>query len=281
MERSADNREVLRSNRSGPIAFSKKQPEKYHTRKFDKTDFVKFLKLQKSLTDKTIRDHLFVIQAFLVSGLPVDDFLLEIKETKSVSSYRNYVGTIKIYFRDYLKQPDMVSGYKLPSRPYRPKILPSKAELRKFYNALPSPRYKAVFLLLASSGLRISELLSAEIDRKNRMLLPASHSGKTKNSWVSFYNKEAQSLIKEFVPMRRDTIYHTFQHVSKKCGVNVNPHILRSVFAREMGLRGVQDRYIDAFCGRVPGSILARHYSDFSPEALKKVYDKANLRYFS
>ncbi len=261
--------------------FPKSGKDQYHTRKFDKTDFEKFLKLQKSLTDKTIQDHLFVIQAFLDSKLSIDDFLLEIKETKSVSTYRNYVGTIKIYFRDYLKQPDMVSGYKLPSRPFRPKILPSKSELRKFYNALPSPKYQAVFLLLASSGLRISELLSAEIDKKNRMLLPQSHDGRTKRAWVSFYNKEAEALIKEFVPMTRDTIYHTFQKISIKCGVNVNPHLLRSVFAREMSRAGVQDRYIDAFCGRTPQSVLARHYSDFSPEALKEVYEKANLKYFS
>ena len=27
--------------------------------------------------------------------------------------------------------------------------------------------------------------------------------------------------------------------------------------------------------------IVPRHYSDFSPEVLKEIYDKANLRYFS
>jgi len=31
---------------------------------------------------------------------------------------------------------------------------------------------------------------------------------------------------------------------------------------------GVPDRYIDAFCGRVPESIVARHYTDYSPERL-------------
>ncbi|NJD77357.1 MAG: hypothetical protein FIB08_09725 [Candidatus Methanoperedens sp.] len=46
-------------------------------------------------------------------------------------------------------------------------------------------------------------------------------------------------------------------------------------------LRAKRDRYVDAFCGRVPQSVLARHYSDFSPEVLKEIYDKANLRYFN
>jgi hypothetical protein len=34
----------------------------------------------------------------------------------------------------------------------------------------------------------------------------------------------------------------------------------------------------DAFCGRVPRSVLARHYTDFSPERLKRIYDGAGLR---
>jgi intergrase/recombinase len=44
-----------------------------------------------------------------------------------------------------------------------------------------------------------------------------------------------------------------------------------------MGRLGVPDRYVDAFCGRAPISVLARHYTDFSPEKLKGVYEKANL----
>ncbi|MCJ7635580.1 hypothetical protein MUP77_24720 [Candidatus Bathyarchaeota archaeon] len=48
-----------------------------------------------------------------------------------------------------------------------------------------------------------------------------------------------------------------------------------------MGKLGVQDRYVDAFCGRVPQSILARHYTDYSPERLKEVYERAGLKVLS
>jgi len=48
-----------------------------------------------------------------------------------------------------------------------------------------------------------------------------------------------------------------------------------------MGSLGVSDRYIDAFFGRTPKSILARHYTDYSPERLKKIYDEANLKVLS
>ena len=50
---------------------------------------------------------------------------------------------------------------------------------------------------------------------------------------------------------------------------------------KEMGQLGVPDRFIDAFCGRSPKSVLARHYSDYSPERLKLIYDKAKLKVLS
>jgi len=40
---------------------------------------------------------------------------------------------------------------------------------------------------------------------------------------------------------------------------------------------GVSETYVDAFCGRVPKSVLARHYTDFSVERLNEVYEKTGL----
>ena len=77
---------------------------------------------------------------------------------------------------------------------------------------------------------------------------------------------------------RVDTLNHVFKKVYVKTGIRVYPQLLRSVFAREMSLAGVPDRYIDAFCGRVPSSVLARHYTDYSPEVLREVYERASIR---
>ena len=40
----------------------------------------------------------------------------------------------------------------------------------------------------------------------------------------------------------------------------------------------VSNWYVDAFCGRVRGSVLARNYSDFTPTKLRAVYEGARLR---
>jgi intergrase/recombinase len=41
---------------------------------------------------------------------------------------------------------------------------------------------------------------------------------------------------------------------------------------------GVSETYVDALCGRVPKSVLARHYTDFSPEKLLVIYGEAALK---
>jgi intergrase/recombinase len=41
---------------------------------------------------------------------------------------------------------------------------------------------------------------------------------------------------------------------------------------------GVSETYVDAFCGRVPKSVLARHYTDFSSEKLIEIYKEAGLK---
>jgi hypothetical protein len=51
--------------------------------------------------------------------------------------------------------------------------------------------------------------------------------------------------------------------------------------ARRKRLEGLFSRVgAHSLCGRNPQSVLAKHYSDFSPEVLKDIYDKADLKYF-
>jgi len=56
--------------------------------------------------------------------------------------------------------------------------------------------------------------------------------------------------------------------------LKISPQKLREWICNEMGRLGVGDRFIDAYCGRVPRTVLAQHYTDFSPERLKEVYDR-------
>jgi intergrase/recombinase len=72
-----------------------------------------------------------------------------------------------------------------------------------------------------------------------------------------------------------------WKYADTESGVGVTPQVLREWFCDEMGRLGVPDRYVDAFCGRVPNSVRAKRYSDFAPEKLKDIYDKANPKIFN
>ncbi len=226
----------------------------------------------KDLTDRTIETYLSCYNTFSkfagkreITQHLTEDYLLQARNR------RNNLAMLKVLY------PDLVRDIGFPKATVKPKILPSKAHLKTFYDALPD-KYRIIFLMLASSGLRVGELLKAEIDKANRMIIP-NHNSQTKSSWVSFYNEESAALLENGFPqITVDGLNHVFKKVSKKTGIRIYPHLLRAIFAREMSLKGVPDRYVDAFCGRLPGSVLARHYSDFSPEALKEIYEKADIK---
>jgi len=222
-------------------------------------------------------------------------YLLKIKQEYEPYTYKNWLSSLKRFFRDYLNRKDVVESFRFPEIPFEAKNVPSREDLRTFYEALESDRDKALFLLYASSGLRASELLNLEmvnIDFEQRMLKPSNAPNKTKHAWMTFYNDEAEKALKKYLASRNDRSPRLFtikrrgvnkmlKRTSSKCGVHLSPQVLREWFCSEMGALGVQDRYVDAFCGRVPKSVLARHYTDYSPERLKRIYNKAGLRVLS
>jgi len=63
--------------------------------------------------------------------------------------------------------------------------------------------------------------------------------------------------------------------------IDITPQKLRQWFCSEMLRLGVSETYVDVFCGRVPKSVLARHYIDFSPQKLEEIYEKANIKILS
>ena len=44
-----------------------------------------------------------------------------------------------------------------------------------------------------------------------------------------------------------------------KTGIKITPLVLRDWLCVALGEVGIQDRYVDTFCGRIPKIILAKH----------------------
>jgi integrase len=204
---------------------------------------------------------------------------------------------LKCYFRKYLKL-DTMDSFRFPKEPFIPKRVPTREQLQKLYAALPTLKERALFLLYATSGLRKNEVLSMrleDLDLDRRIIVPNIHIGNTKKSWIGFFNEEARQVLTEYLKeCQQNSQYHHkirvfnpsneptgWKEAREVTGLNITPKVLRDWFCCEMGELGVPDRFIDAFCGRVPKSILARHYTDYSPERLKRIYDKAELKVLS
>jgi len=265
--------------------------------------FYEFCLVDLQLTKRTAMDHIYALKKFFkwlngkrIESLTSEDlrkYLMLFKDGNQYT-YANILKALRRFFRDFLGLKHLVQTFKFPPKKLEIKRVPSKEEIRKFYQAIDNLEEKALFLLIASSGLRRSEALDLklrDIDFEKRMIFP-KHYSKTKRSFITFYNEEAESVLEKWLkirpknteklfPMRTNKKHRIFLETRKKTGINITPQTLREWFACEMGRLGVPDRYVDAFCGRVPKSVLARHYTDFSPEKLKEIYDKANLRVLS
>jgi integrase len=266
-------------------------------------DFEEFCRVDLQLSRLTVRTYRAQIKRFLetvrvplklISRADIRSYLSGCRD-KRPETYANVLKSLRVFFRDFLQSPSLVETFRFPKKAYEYQPIPSKEDLRRFYNGLKSIEAKLYFLLYATTGLRTNELLSIEpkdVDLDNRMIVPPTHQGRTKRTWVTFYNEEAESLLREYLPFHRNRHWRSRRliPISKRrlrmmwregfdeSGIRVTPTILRKWFCSEMGRLGVPDRYIDAFCGRTPKSVLAKHYSDYSPRTLKEIYDKAKLK---
>jgi integrase len=263
--------------------------------------FREFMKVDLRRSNKTAYEHTYYVKKFLnelpkpVESTTVDDVREYLKNLKNVSSaqYKNILMALKVFFRDFLNQPNVVSTFKFPHQVFKPKQILCREQLKKFYEKLEAAKEKALFMLYATTGLRRDEILllkPEDIDFNKRMITPNNHNGETKKSWVSFYNEEAEIALKEYLatkkqsrsqrlfPMQRQEVVELWKIAQDKTGMNITPQKLRQWFCSEMLRLGVSETYVDAFCGRVPKSVLARHYTDFSPEKLKEIYDKSTLK---
>jgi site-specific recombinase XerD len=266
-------------------------------------DFCDFAKVDLGLSGKTVKGCRRALGRFLatlkkpvaeVTAGDVREWLRPLADG-SPNTYGNALKPLKVFFRDFMQMPQAVESFKFRKITLAPVIIPSREQLQKFYSALRTPIAKALFLMYISSGLRKMELLSLskdDVDWEKRMIIPNNHSGETKKSWLAFFNEEAETALKEYLATRRDASpklfrisLHSFidiwKYASQDSGVRATPQILREWFCAEMVSKRVSDSYVDAFCCRVPRSILARHYLDYSPEKLKQLYDWANLRVLS
>jgi len=264
--------------------------------------FKEFLEVDLRQSKKTVYEKTYYVKKFLTSQTkPLSEVTREDLRSylknflEDNCTYKNSLASLKTFFRDYLQKSEVVASFKFPRQPFKPKSIVTREQLVAFYQALTDLKEQALFLLYATSGLRRNEILGLnvqDLDLDNCMIIPNCHTGNTKKSYLSFFNSEALEILKQYLevrkannghseklfPFARQTVKKLWSTARLKTGLDITPQRLREFFCMQMSELGVQDRFIDAMCGRTPKSILARNYTDYNPTKLKSIYEKAHLR---
>ncbi len=256
-------------------------------------DYEKFAKALK-LDEKTITNHLSTISRFLTysKGIINTDSVKEFLDSNDSLSWKsNQIKALRKYIRDFLKLGNWIEEFKFSKSNAKIRTIPTDEDLMKFLQLLPK-QTRVIALVLVTSGLRIGEVLSLRFvniaNELNMIDVSKVHEGDTKHSWLSFVTQQTVEILYEYLreinfdyedesklfSNSSRVVQNNFEQASENLGFKLKPHTLRMIFTEKCTIAGIKDKYINAFCGRVSKSVLAKNYTDYSPTSLKREYEK-------
>ncbi len=113
------------------------------------------------------------------------------------------------------------------------------------------------------------------------------HKGETKSSWLSFITNQTAEYLESYIEtevndiddsklfdVSYNTVQEAFKKISYQTGIFIKPHLLRTIFSEKCSEAGIDGKYIDAFCGRIPKKVLDANYTVYSPKSLREQHDK-------
>ena len=147
----------------------------------------------------------------------------------------------------------------------------SKEEIKLVFNQLSSVKYKAIFLILYSAGLRISELLNLKLyDIDSKRMVITVRNGKCSKDRTVMLSSKCLSVLREYYrsclikpksylffgsspdkPQHPRWVQHVINLAGKKAGLkkNITCHTLRHCFATHLLENKVDVRRIQLLMG--------------------------------
>jgi hypothetical protein len=111
-------------------------------------NFFDFQIVDLKRSERTAKEKVWYIQKFLkvvtknTSEISREDIRSYLKGLNGVgtATYSNTLKSLKVFFRDFLNKPEVVETFRFPKQNFKPKNIPSRAALQKFYKALSSTK---------------------------------------------------------------------------------------------------------------------------------------------
>lgn len=188
----------------------------------------------------------------------------------SSATINRRLGTVKrffsfLYANDYI-QKDIAKAIRCPKVVNKEEETLTKNDIDKLISSGKNPRDKAIVAVLASTGLRISELCDIKVDdidsNNNIKIL-----GKGQKWRLIHLNKKTKEYVKQYLKVRKNgcdrlfvsnrgnamtqhTINNTLKTLGKRSGVgSVHPHMLRHYLATALLDNGVPIEQIQLVLG--------------------------------
>ena len=277
--------------------------------------FLSYLEIEKNYSPHTLINYKRDLEDFKVFATrPVEklDYFVFRKFLASLSAkgvtkktQARKISTLKSFFKflmreGYIKTNPALSVAYPKLEKNLPKFL-TEEEMKKFLDSLPQSnileiRNKAMFELLYSSGVRISELIGLNTEDIDTISWVIKVKGKGKKERLLPLGTAAQRIVEKYLDERSSAAKALFLNrfgkrlsavgirkaINKSAGVlaareKISPHVFRHSFATHLLNRGADLRSVQELLGH--SSITTTQvYTHLTVDSLKKVYQKAHPR---
>lgn len=207
----------------------------------------------------------------------------------SIESKNSFIKALKVYYRDYLNQPDNVW---LREKGIRPdKSIPKFLDLQELrYTVFPSLREKerVILLFLYFLGLRRDELLNckrSQLDlsveppvlivngkgrKQRKIFISKRYAPHLKELLVSYLALEPEEKI-NFFNITKAQLYYLMKRCSKLLNKNIFPHMFRYSCAHYLLSKGLKINFLQTFLGHT-SILITSKYTESTEDEFKEIF---------